>query len=100
VITEFGHRPDLSMDAGGIAHGRFSYVTFQFSGIPKGVAIDLLGIKDDAGKAGPFGSTWERSSCTVAFMASIPANVKTMDFSFVVQKTRAVEFLVKPPKRE
>ena len=33
-------------------------------------------------------------------VTSIPTNAKTMDFTFVVQKTRAVEFLVQPPKGE
>jgi hypothetical protein len=35
-----------------------------------------------------------------AIMNTIPTNATTMDFTFVVQKTRSVEFLVKPPKPE
>jgi hypothetical protein len=38
--------------------------------------------------------------CRHVVLRSIPAAVKTVDVTWAVQKTRTVEFLVKPPKRE
>ncbi len=35
----------------------------------------------------------------VIYLAAIPANAKTVDITFSVQKMRSVEFFVRPPKR-
>ncbi len=36
----------------------------------------------------------------VLLIDALPTNAQTLDITFVVQKTRTVEFLVKPPEVE
>jgi hypothetical protein len=98
VLTKIVRKPDITVNALGM-YGFASQVTAVLPGKPKGVALDFLGMKADAGQAEHYGSSKSDFSYT-AYVKSIPANAKTMDFTFVVQKTRSVEFLVKPPKGE
>jgi len=99
VLTKFARRPNLTIVGGGL-YDMTTYVTAELPGKPKGVAIDFLSMKADAGQAEQYGSSEPDNFSYRVLVTSIPANAKTMDFTFVVQKTRAVEFLVKPPKPE
>jgi hypothetical protein len=76
-----------------------SEATIELPGKPKGVAVDFAGMKTDAGHAELFDSDLSGSACVVSFTL-VPASAKTVDLTWVVQKTRSVEFLVKPPKPE
>jgi hypothetical protein len=94
ALTKFVRRPNLTgngMDA--------SQVTIELPGKLKGVDLDFLDLQTDAGQAEIYSTSPMDFACVV-YLKSIPANAKTMDFTFVVQKTRSVEFLVKPPKGE
>jgi hypothetical protein len=99
VLTEFARRPNLTIVGGGL-YSMTTYVTAELPGKPKGVAIDFLSMKADAGQAEQYGSSEPDNFSYRVLVTSIPTNAKTMDFTFVVQKTRAVEFLVQPPKGE
>ena len=96
VLTKFGGNGAI------IAYG----LTTQIGGAeievelpdhPEGVTVDLVKLTTDAGdelKAtrndwSPFGHIFH--------LPAIPTNAKTVDLTLVVQKTRTVEFLVKPP---
>jgi hypothetical protein len=98
VLTKFVRYPNIIANAGGM-YDEVSQVTFELPGKPKGVAMDFLEMKADAGEAEKYGSEFLDFGYVVC-VESIPANAKTMDFTFVVQKTRSVEFLVQPPKPE
>jgi hypothetical protein len=87
VLREFRRNPDRS------------WIRVELPAQPDGVVVDFVEITTDTGEkpaypgqaAGwPFGSILD--------LPSIPANVQTMDITWVVQKTRSVEFLVKPPQ--
>jgi len=99
VLTRFVRWPETMMNPRGGGQ-MASYITVELPGKPKGVALDFLSMKADAGKPEKYGSSEPDIFSYTVGVKSIPANAKTMDFTFVVQKTRAVEFLVKPPKAE
>ncbi len=65
-------------------------------GNPAGFALDFVQITLD-GQPVTIADHGPRFSDTYLDMRSIPANAQTADITFVVQKTRTVEFLVKPP---
>ena len=98
VLTKFVRWPDITNKGGGFAD-RASYVAVELPGKPKGVVLDFLRMKADTGQAEKSGAGNLAFGYQVA-LKSIPANAKTMDFTFVVQKTRSVEFLVRPPQPE
>ena len=80
--------------------GLMPQVTVELPGKPMGVALDFLGMKADAGQVKRHDFGRPDAFAYTFWVDSIPTNAKTMDFTFVVQKTRMVEFLVKPPKGE
>ena len=61
------------------------------------LAFDLWDVKTDQGEANQFGRSEPANSYTLTFR-SIPTNATKMDLTFVLQKTRTVEFTFKPPK--
>jgi hypothetical protein len=95
ALTKFERRPDITVNAFGMYEWA-SHVTVELPGKPDGVAIDFMDMKADAGQAETYGFSYTTFSHTVC-VKTIPVSAKTMDFTFVVQKTRSVEFLVKPP---
>ena len=67
---------------------------------PEGFVVNFEQLKATGG-----GTLRGRSDCystgpTSINLNSIPANITALDITWVVQKTRTVEFLVKPPKAE
>jgi hypothetical protein len=96
VLTQFVRRPNFT----GNAHNNNmpSQVSVELPGRPAGVALDFLDMTTDAGNAKKYGS----SSVDYAYeynlsLQSIPTNAHSADITWVVQKTRSVEFLIKPP---
>ena len=67
----------------------------ELRGRPKDVALDFLDMTTDTGKPVTYGSSM-RNSAYVLLFRSIPTNSQTADITFVLQKTRTVEFTVKP----
>jgi hypothetical protein len=96
ALTEFEHKPDITVNMGGL-YDMTSRVRVELPGKPAGVAIDFLNMTAEAGAAEQYGSSTPDFGYEV-LLKSIPANAKTMTFTFVVQKTRSVEFLVPPSK--
>ncbi len=68
---------------------------------PAGVALDLVEMNIDGqpAKMADYPPPYSDFAAHVN-LASIPTNAQTADITFAVQKTRTVEFLVKPPKDE
>ena len=64
---------------------------------PAGVALDFLKMTTNAVETEVYGSPLPEFG-SVDYVYNIPTNAKTMDLTWVVQKTRTVEFLVPPPK--
>jgi len=96
VLREFLRKPDLTNIA---SWPSATIIRFELSTHPAGVALDFVEITTDTGeKAGIYGHAWRSPSDRELLLASIPAGVQTMDITWVAQKTRSVEFLVKPPK--
>jgi hypothetical protein len=95
----FARRPDVAPTAGG---GWIppTEVIVETINPPDGfvVAFERLTAAD-----GWWPSEWgnsQPSGAALINLHSIPTNVTSLDISWVVQKTRTVEFLVKPPKAE
>jgi hypothetical protein len=78
-------------------------IYFDLPGRPAGVAVDVLKIITDGGQSlrvGELSGNGGHQSNPIISLHSIPTNAQTVDITFIVQKTRTVEFLVKPPKPE
>lgn len=65
-----------------------------------GVSVDLLDMTTDAGVVVGYGNSSTGSKDHWYFHQVVPTNATTADITLVVQKTRAVDFFVKPPKFE
>ena len=64
---------------------------------PEGVVVDFVKMITDTGETfEKHGNTW-KPFYRGASLKFIPTNTQTVDITWVVQKTRSVEFLVKPP---
>ncbi len=74
------------------------FLRAELPGQPAGVALDFVEMTVD-GQPAAIAKVGPPTSASDAWLslATIPANAQTADITFVVQKTRAVEFLVKPP---
>jgi hypothetical protein len=100
-LTFFERRPNIPVSSGEGFDDTWpnfaGRVRAELPGKPGGVALDFLEMKTDIGKATQLGSSFPDFGYEV-LLRSIPTNATTMDFTFVLQKTRTVEFLVKPPK--
>ena len=65
---------------------------------PESFVVDYQQLQGDTGwTPTESGSSLTANSATV-FLYSIPAGVRALDITWAVQKTRTVEFFVKPPK--
>ena len=81
-------------------HTPETMVAVEFPEHPEGLAVDFVKITSDTGETiEEHGNTW-RPNYRAATLKFISPNVKTVDITWVVQKMRSVEFLVKPPTSE
>jgi len=97
VLTQFVRKPDMIETIGGMPDNFMSRVRFEFPDRPAGVAFDIQNMTTDQGKPERYG--WSSPDSGYLFLIkSIPSNAQTMDLTWVVQRTRTVEFMVKPPK--
>jgi hypothetical protein len=72
-------------------------IRIDILGNPSGVAVDLAKMTTDSGEEVQIkGNTWGRF-LRIIDVAAIPTNAQTVDITLAVQKTRSVEFFVKPP---
>jgi hypothetical protein len=114
VLTVFKRNPDINDGRPDWENG-MSSIHYKIHAPPHGVAVDLVRIRTETGgnvekfvpKTPSFvGASWAEGadvwddSDHFVYMKSIPANAKTLDITWAVQKTRPVEFLVKPPSLE
>jgi hypothetical protein len=114
-LREFKRRPDINDGRPAWQNTMNSSIHFEIHAPAHGVAVGLLRIRTDTGASvepfvpptPPFvGAPWAEGDYawpdTAQFVAmkSIPGDAKTLDLTWVVQKTRSVEFFVKPPKGE
>jgi hypothetical protein len=78
-------------------HTPETLVAVELPGHPEGVAVDFVKMVADTDEIfQEHGNTW-RPFYRAASLRFIPSNVKTVDITWVVQKMRSMEFLVKPP---
>ena len=101
VLTEFERKPDITINAMGIGY-MASRIRVELPTHPDGVALDFVEITTDTREkpvtcGETSSSPFDRAVLFAVLLKSIPAGVQTMDITWVVQKTRSVEFLVKPP---
>ena len=79
-------------------HTPETMVAVELSGHPEGVAVDFVKMIADTGEIfEKHGNSW-RPFYRGASLKFIPTNAETVDITWVVQKTRSVEFFVKPPE--
>jgi hypothetical protein len=78
-------------------HTPETMVAVELPGHPEGVAVDFVRMTSDTGEIfEKHGNSW-RPFYRGASLIFIPTNAQTVDITWVVQKVRSVEFLVKPP---
>jgi hypothetical protein len=98
VLTSFT-RSEAQTNSKGISSSATFYIALPRRAT--GVAVDVLKIFTDTGQllsvSEPYGP---HQTTPLISLPSIPTNAQTVDITMVVQKTRTVEFLVKPPKAE
>jgi hypothetical protein len=111
VLEDFERKPDLT-NARNSGYWMGSMIHFEVRPPSHGVAVSLLQIVTDKGdKIADYTQSGPSFLGTVApkewteftrwiYLKSIPTNAQTLDITWVVQKTRTVEFLVKPPNAE
>jgi hypothetical protein len=81
-------------------HTPETMVAVELPGHPEGVAVDFVKMITGTGEIfEKHGNSW-RPFYRGASLKFIPANAQTVDITWVVQKMRSVEFLVKPSKAE
>ena len=81
-------------------HTPETLVAVEFPAYPEGLTVDFVKMTTDTGETiEKHGNTWT-PVYRAASMKFIPPNVKTVDITWVVQKMRSVEFLVKPPSTD
>lgn len=81
---------------------QLSEIKLTNSSLPAGMYFDLLRVVWNTGKTNnPQSSSWSDTERSYGFR-EVPTNAQTADFVFVIQKSRTVEFIVKPelPKPE
>ncbi len=98
VLRHFVRCPNIAENGFGL--GDFAtQIRVELLGKPGGVALDFLDMTTDAGPVERYGYSYLDSGYRLA-VKSIPTNATTANITWVVQKTRTVEFLLKPPKIE
>jgi hypothetical protein len=100
VLRELVRNPDNAIN---MMIGMFggTRIRVELPTHPDGFALDFVEITTDTReKPVKYGETWRSPFDRAVLLKSIPASVQTMDITWLVQKTRSVEFLVKPPKPE
>ena len=64
--------------------------------VPEGLSFDFVAIEtDDHRELKPISSRWMWDACDI-WVEALPTNVTRLNMTFAVQKTRTVEFMVKP----
>jgi hypothetical protein len=94
VITPAG-----TLNLGSIG-GQTIRITAELLRKSVGVVVDFMQVTTDTGWEINGYSSRQSDSSQVVGLPYIPNNVATMDITWLVQKTRSVGFLVKPPKAE
>jgi hypothetical protein len=75
--------------------GLYTEIALELPDKPAGMAVDFLGLTADTGwKAG--GYSYREGDVSAGVLLSIPAGAATLNVTWSVQRTRTVEFLVKP----
>jgi len=106
VLKEFvenGDRTNIRYPSGTNAsyfvndHTPETMVAVELPDHPEGVAVDFVKMVADIGETfEKHGNSW-KPFYRGASLKFIPTNAQTVDITWVVQKMRSVEFLVKPP---
>jgi hypothetical protein len=77
-----------------------AHATVELLNPPEGVVVDWHEWKSGTSLTTVGTSSWRGTDSATVSSGSIPAGVRTLDISWAVQKSRTVEFFVKPPKVE
>ena len=77
-----------------------THVVLELVNHPDGFVVDFVQLNANTGSKPKQGSSWQATNSATVNLFSIPADVRTLDLTWAVQKVRTVEFLVKPPKPE
>jgi hypothetical protein len=77
-----------------------THVVLELVNHPDGFVVDFVQLNADTGWKPRESSNRQTTNSAGVYLFSIPADVRTLDLTWAVQKVRTVEFLVKPPKPE
>jgi hypothetical protein len=95
VLSAFERQPHM-LWAYDIPVNSSNDIVVETPGNPPGVAVDILEVTTDGGK-NVLGNLYGAGGSYTLDMMDFPANATNLDIRLVVQKTRTVEFYVKPP---
>jgi len=74
-----------------------THITVELLNHPKDFVADFIEFNTDAGRVLTDWSYAHGTDSTTLYLFSIPTNAHTLNITWVVQQTRTVKFLVKPP---
>jgi hypothetical protein len=77
-----------------------THVVVELVNHPDGFVVDFVQLNENTGWKPKEWSNGHTANSATLYLFSIPADVRTLDLSWAVQKVRTVEFLMKPPKPE
>jgi hypothetical protein len=77
-----------------------THVVLELVNRPDGFVVDFVQLNANSGWKPKESSNRQTANSATMYLFSIPADVRTLDLTWAVQKVRTVEFLVKPPKPE
>ena len=92
----FVRKPDQTRNAS-LALESMTHLIAEVVNQPEGYVVDFILLKADTGWTPRESASRQPTDSGNLFLYSIPADVRTLDISWAVQKTRTVEFFVKPP---
>lgn len=99
---EFTRAPDgtpiVFGGLGNVALRPATHVVAELVNQPEGYVVDSMELRADTGWIPKERINRLETNSATVFLESIPAVVRSLDITWVVQKTRTVEFFVKPPK--
>ena len=99
VITGFERQSQLRRISGTSLVNLINALQVELPGKPGGIAVDVLSVTADSG-ADVQGLLYDLGSSYALNFTSLPANATNLDVTLLVQKTRTVSFLVKPPSNQ
>jgi hypothetical protein len=94
---EFVRQPDMAPAEGG-AEISATHIVVEMLNPPDGFVVGFDQLNTDTQWKPEEWGNRQKTNAAAIYLYSLPAEVRTLNLTWAVQKTRTVEFFVKPPK--